>query len=43
MVRQFRFGIADYTLEVPGGMIDGNEAILEAAQREVKEENCSIT
>lgn len=38
MVRQFRFGIADYTLEVPGGMIDGNEVILEAAQREVKEE-----
>lgn len=38
MVRQFRFGIGDYTLEVPGGMIDEGEAILKAAQREVKEE-----
>ena len=38
MVRQFRFGIGDYTLEIPGGMIDEGEAILSAAQREVKEE-----
>ena len=38
MVRQFRFGIGDYTLEIPGGMIDEGEAILKAAQREVKEE-----
>lgn len=38
LVRQFRFGIADYTLEIPGGMIDEGEETLIAAQREVKEE-----
>lgn len=38
MVRQFRFGISDYTLEIPGGMIDEGEDVLTAAQREVKEE-----
>ena len=38
MVRQFRFGIGDYTLEIPGGMIDEGEDVLKAAQREVREE-----
>ncbi len=38
MVRQFRFGIGDYTLEIPGGMIDEGEDLLKAAQREVREE-----
>ena len=38
MVRQFRFGIGDYTLEIPGGMIDEGEDVLTAAQREVREE-----
>ena len=38
MVRQFRFGIGDYTLEIPGGMIDPGEDVLTAAQREVREE-----
>jgi len=38
MVRQFRFGIGDYTLEIPGGMIDEGEDTLKAAQREVREE-----
>ena len=38
MVRQFRFGIGDYTLEIPGGMIDEGEEVLKAAQREVREE-----
>ena len=38
MVRQFRFGIGDYTLEIPGGMIDEGEDILTAAKREVREE-----
>ena len=38
LVRQFRFGIADYTLEIPGGMIDEGEDVLTAAQREVQEE-----
>lgn len=38
LVRQFRFGIGDYTLEVPGGMIDKGEEELTAAQREMREE-----
>ena len=38
LVRQFRFGIGDYTLEIPGGMIDEGEDVLKAAQREVREE-----
>lgn len=38
MVRQFRFGIGDYTLEIPGGMIDEGEDVLKAAKREVREE-----
>lgn len=38
MVKQFRFGIGDYTLEIPGGMIDAGEATVAAAKRELKEE-----
>lgn len=38
MVRQFRFGIGDFTLEIPGGIIDAGEEVLIAAQREVREE-----
>lgn len=38
LARQFRFGIGDYTLELPGGMIDEGEDSLIAAQRELKEE-----
>jgi len=38
MVKQFRFGIGDYTLEIPGGMIDEGEPILKAAKRELREE-----
>ncbi len=38
MVKQFRFGIGDYTLELPGGMIDKGETTLVAAQRELREE-----
>jgi ADP-ribose pyrophosphatase len=39
MVRQFRHGVADYTLEVPGGMIDTpDEAPILAARREMMEE-----
>lgn len=37
-VRQFRFGIDDFTLEVPGGMCDPGEAPLDAARRELREE-----
>jgi len=38
MVRQFRFGIAQPTLEIPGGMCDGDEAPAVAAARELLEE-----
>ena len=38
MVRQFRFGIAEPTLEIPGGMCDGDEAPAVAAGRELLEE-----
>jgi len=38
LVRQFRFGIDAPTLELPGGMCDGNEPPVEAARREMIEE-----
>ena len=38
MVRQFRFGIGDYTLELPGGMLDAGESVVTAARRELREE-----
>jgi len=38
LVNQFRFGIGDYTLEIPGGMIDEGETPLFAAKREMREE-----
>lgn len=37
-VRQYRFGIEGFTLEIPGGMCDPGEAPLEAAGRELREE-----
>jgi len=37
LVRQWRFGIAAPTLEIPGGMVEG-ESALDAAQRELLEE-----
>lgn len=40
MVRQFRHGIAGITLEVPGGMVDREDASpLAAARREMQEES----
>jgi 8-oxo-dGTP pyrophosphatase MutT (NUDIX family) len=37
-IRQFRFGTEEITLEIPGGMCDGNEPPVEAALRELREE-----
>jgi 8-oxo-dGTP pyrophosphatase MutT (NUDIX family) len=37
-VRQYRFGTESFTLEIPGGMCDGQEPPIEAARRELREE-----
>ena len=37
-VRQFRYGVNENTLEIPGGMVDPGESIRTAAQRELIEE-----
>lgn len=38
MVRQYRFGAGEVTLETAGGMVDPGEAPIESAQRELLEE-----
>lgn len=38
LVEQFRYGIEQPTLEIPGGMVDKKEAPLETARRELLEE-----
>jgi 8-oxo-dGTP pyrophosphatase MutT (NUDIX family) len=38
LVRQYRHGIDDITLEIPGGLIDPGESPLQAALRETQEE-----
>jgi ADP-ribose pyrophosphatase len=38
MIEQFRHGIEEITLEIPGGMIDGDESPETAARRELLEE-----
>ncbi|MGK0219331.1 MAG: ADP-ribose pyrophosphatase [Planctomycetota bacterium] len=38
LVRQFRFGSGDFTLEVPGGAMDPGEVPLQSAKRELREE-----
>ncbi len=38
MVRQFRFGIDDFSLEIPGGVMEAGEDPIEAGRRELREE-----
>lgn len=38
LVRQWRFGVATETLEIPGGVVDPDEQPIEAARRELLEE-----
>lgn len=38
LVRQFRFGIDDFALEIPGGLIDPGEPPIVAGERELREE-----
>jgi len=37
-VRQFRFGIADFSLEIPGGVMEAGEDPVETGLRELREE-----
>jgi 8-oxo-dGTP pyrophosphatase MutT (NUDIX family) len=38
LIRQFRHGLGQVVLEIPGGMIDGDESPEDAAVRELREE-----
>lgn len=38
LVRQFRFGVEDFSLEFPGGIVDPGEDPMTAAVRELQEE-----
>ena len=38
LVRQYRHGTRTITLEIPGGVIEGNDSLEEAARRELREE-----
>jgi len=38
LVKQYRFGTGEFTLEIPGGMCDPGESPQQAARREMQEE-----
>ena len=38
LIKQYRFGSQEISLEIPGGMVDAGEDALSAATREMKEE-----
>lgn len=38
LIRQFRFGVDDFTLEIPGGMCEEGEPAADSARREMLEE-----
>ena len=38
LIRQFRFGIEEVTLEIPGGIVDSGYTPIEAGQKELLEE-----
>lgn len=38
LVRQFRFGVDDFTIEIPGGLMDADESPVETGVRELREE-----
>ncbi len=38
LVKQFRYGLDDFTTEIPGGLIDQGEGFLAAGLRELREE-----
>lgn len=42
-VRQFRFGVGRYTLEIPAGIMDAGETPQQAAMRELKEETGCVS
>jgi ADP-ribose pyrophosphatase len=43
LVEQYRAGIAEPTLEIPGGMVDQHEQPIESAKRELREETGFIS